>query len=619
VVSALPDGGFEVAYADTSSGDSDIHVVTFDSTGAMNGNEVVANSETTGTQWYPTLTTLSDGRLVVGWQDEPGNDWNDPVNIRAQILDPMSQGGWGEPIHGTEGDDILTGTEFRDVINGSGGSDRLDGGLGADEMRGGAGDDSYVLSTRLDKVIETTDGGRDSIILGGSLLADGSFSLANYANVEELHFRGQAAGRLSGNALDNLIFGGMAADTIDGALGADEMMGFTGNDIYTVDNAGDRVTEIENGGFDTVRSSVSFTLGEHVEALVAVGTAAVALTGNGQANSLTGNAAANVLDGGEGADTLNGAAGIDTASYMMAVSGVTANLETPGTNSGAAVGDIYVEIENLTGSAFNDVLTGNAARNVLQGGFGGDHLNGGAGEDQLLGEAGADTLDGGAGADGLSGGLGDDTFLVDNASDLVSESAGGGLDTVLASSSHALAAGSEVEVLKLSGGSSRASYTLTGSDTANEITGHAGTNLLQGQGGDDVLQASLGNDQVHGGSGNDRLYGEAGRDVFMFGARLNKRTNVDKLYDFRSKDDSVWLENKVFTKLGSGTASKLKKFNSDMFVEGNKAQDREDRIVYDKKTGALYYDQDGTGSKAQVKIATLTNKTKLAYHDFFVI
>ncbi|MFC5484985.1 calcium-binding protein [Microvirga aerilata] len=319
---------------------------------------------------------------------------------------------------------------------------------------------------------------------------------------------------------------------------------------------------------------------------------------------------------------------MDTASYMMAVSGVTASLETPGTNSGAAAGDIYVEIENLTGSAFNDALTGNAARNVLQGGFGGDRLNGGAGEDQLLGEAGADTLDGGAGADSLLGGLGDDTFLVDNASDLVSESAGGGLDTVLASSSFVLSASAEVEVLQLLGVSSRASYTLTGSDTANEITGHAGTNLLQGQGGDDVLKASLGHDRVHGGTGNDkvyggdgndRLYGEAGKDVFVLDTGANKRTNVDKLYDFKSKDDSVWLDNQVFTKLGAGTASKPKKFKADMFVEGNKAQDREDRIVYDKKTGALYYDQDGTGSKAQVKIATLTNKAKLYYHDFFVI
>jgi Ca2+-binding RTX toxin-like protein len=176
--------------------------------------------------------------------------------------------------------------------------------------------------------------------------------------------------------------------------------------------------------------------------------------------------------------------------------------------------------------------------------------------------------------------------------------------------------------------SSRASYTLTGSDTANEITGHAGANMLQGQGGHDVLKASLGNDRVYGGTGNDkvyggagndRLYGEAGRDIFVFDTRTNKRTNVDKIYDFKFRDDSIYLENAVFTKLGSGSFSKPKKFKADMFTSGTKAKDAEDRIVYDKKTGNLYYDQDGTGSKAQVKIATLTNKATLKYDDFFVI
>ena len=58
---------------------------------------------------------------------------------------------------------------------------------------------------------------------------------------------------------------------------------------------------------------------------------------------------------------------------------------------------------------------------------------------------------------------------------------------------------------------------------------------------------------------------------------------------------------------------------ADMFTTGTKAKDAEDRIVFDKKAGSLYYDQDGTGSKAQVKIATLTNKAVLKYSDFFVI
>ncbi|MBL0402739.1 calcium-binding protein [Microvirga aerilata] len=138
-------------------------------------------------------------------------------------------------------------------------------------------------------------------------------------------------------------------------------------------------------------------------------------------------------------------------------------------------------------------------------------------------------------------------------------------------------------------------------------------------GANDTLAGEAGHDRLYGGLGNDLLSGGAGKDVFVFDTKLNKRTNVDQIADFRYQDDSVYLENRIFTKLGAGTASKPKKFNSDMFTTGTKAQDAEDRIVYDKKSGALYYDQDGTGSKAQVKIATITNKAVLKHSDFFVI
>ncbi|MBJ6127140.1 calcium-binding protein [Microvirga splendida] len=164
-----------------------------------------------------------------------------------------------------------------------------------------------------------------------------------------------------------------------------------------------------------------------------------------------------------------------------------------------------------------------------------------------------------------------------------------------------------------------ASENLVGSSSSDTIKGGQYADVFYGAAGDDVLWGGAGNDKIYGGDGNDMLYGEAGKDVFVFDTKLNKRANVDKIADFRYRADSIFLENKIFTKLGSGTESRPKKFKADMFTTGNKAQDAEDRIVYDKKTGALYYDQDGTGSKAQVKIATITNKTTLKYHDFFVI
>jgi serralysin len=182
----------------------------------------------------------------------------------------------------------------------------------------------------------------------------------------------------------------------------------------------------------------------------------------------------------------------------------------------------------------------------------------------------------------------------------------------------------------LSGLSSRISADLTGSNTANAITGHAGTNTLKGEGGNDVLKASSGNDRVYGGTGDDKLYGGLGndrlyggtgsdRDIFVFDTRPNKSSNVDRVYDFNPRYDTFHLDNAVFTKLGSGSAARPVKFKADMFVKGANAQDAEDRIIYDRKTGALSYDQDGTGSKAQVKIATLDKNLALTHNDFFVV
>lgn len=312
------------------------------------------------------------------------------------------------------------------------------------------------------------------------------------------------------------------------------------------------------------------------------------LVGAGGSDMLKGAAGNDRLFGDAGADTLDGGDGIDFVSFANAKAGVAAGM-TGGTQ-GDAAGDIYTGIEGLIGSSFGDVFTGNGAA-ILMGGRGNDvyHANG---------------------------------------RDSVREAAGEGRDIVVSRGSFTLGSDAEIEVLKLSGVSSRTAANLTGSNTANEIFGHAGANTLKGQGGDDVLKASSGNDRLYGGLGNDTLYGGAGsdilvgnggRDIFVFDTAPNQKSNLDRIVDFNPVHDTIWLDNKVFTKLGSGSLSKPTKLKSDMFVKGTKAQDREDRIIYDRKTGALYYDADGTGSKAQVKIATLSKNLKLTYHDFFVI
>ncbi len=168
-----------------------------------------------------------------------------------------------------------------------------------------------------------------------------------------------------------------------------------------------------------------------------------------------------------------------------------------------------------------------------------DVLSGGTGNDVVAGGAGNDALFGGAGNDKLDGGSGND---------------------------------------KLDAG--------------------IGNDGLIGGTGNDALFGGAGNDRLDGGLASDQLYGGAGKDTFVFSTKLSS-ANVDIVRDFVVKDNSIWLDNAVFKKLGSGSAAHPKKLAADAFHIGKSADDAEDRVVYDKGTGYLYYDADGLGGASQ--------------------
>lgn len=141
--------------------------------------------------------------------------------------------------------------------------------------------------------------------------------------------------------------------------------------------------------------------------------------GIGGDDVLVGGSGDDVLAGGAGDDSLQGGAGLDTADYSTAAAGVFVTLDQAqpsATNDGDGGVDTLFGIENLTGSAFNDVLLGNAGANVLTGGAGSDTLAGLAGNDVLIGGSGA--------ANTLQGGLGDDRYVMTAAGDTLIEFAG---------------------------------------------------------------------------------------------------------------------------------------------------------------------------------------------------
>ena len=154
--------------------------------------------------------------------------------------------------------------------------------------------------------------------------------------------------------------------------------------------------------------------------------------------------------------------------------------------------------------------------------------------------------------------------------------------------------------------------------TAEKLTGTAGHDVLKGGRYKDTFKGGSGNDKLWGGLGNDTLYGGSGRDVFVFDTKPSKKANLDRIVDFNVKDDSIWLDNAIFKKLGKGTEAKPYKLSKSFFAY-DKARDKNDHIIYDRKKGILYYDIDGSGSKAAVEVAVLKKGLKLTYADFFVV
>lgn len=386
---------------------------------------------------------------------------------------------------------------------------------------------------------------------------------------------------------DIIVTAGAGDDYIAAWLGSDVLRGGQGRDY--IDDTGGNNLIIGDDDLYTEEGGGDWILSWGADTIFGCGGDDF-INGRGDDDLIDGGYGNDVLWGGYGSDAIAGGAGDD---IIYGGSGAALPYSFSITVNYSGLTDAYIGTRVWEGVSGGLALDDNSA----------DYLSGGDGRDQLFGQGGNDTLDGGTGIDWMDGGSGNDTYIVDETHDVVIDAAGMGYDTVKTSASFKLSSTAEIEVLMAIGS---ASISLTGNSFANTIIGGSGKNTIDG------------------GAGNDRLTGGGGKDAFRFDTKLgnaktDRSVNFDTITDFSAKHDRFQLDNAVFKKLGSGSHKAPKLLNKDFFVKGSKAKDENDYIIYNKKTGVLSYDADGSGSKAAVEFARLEKHPSISYKDFYVI
>jgi Ca2+-binding RTX toxin-like protein len=504
-------------------------------------------------------------------------------------------------ITGGAGNDLLSGLGDADLLDGGAGNDTLTGGDGADTLVGGAGSDRL-------------DGG------AGAGVTDVARLEGYWADYEVQLLVGNIVQLKLGAAIDLLV--GIEAVHFDSGT-AD-----TGDDIVVA------VSAAAGGLLENIATYASDTLtGSDAADSIDGGAGNDSISGGAAADTLLGGGGNDTLDGGSGIDSLVGGAGKDL--YLFDTEGDAAVETVAGTaaterdvvRSSLLDTTLGANIEELHLTTSGAIGRGNDAANLLAGYIAGANgavvtendgvqtLYGMGGNDKLYGGNGDDTLDGGTGSDTLYGGAGADVYYVDRTTDAVVETIASTdaaeSDTVFATASFAI--GANVETLMLgsgavSGTGNSGDNTLLG-DRA-DVTGAA----LESGGTANVLNGGLGNDTLDGGLGKDSLTGGGGADHFEFSTALDAAANVDRIIDMVAGTDKIALDNDIFTVLA--VAASL----TDGFLAfGTAAADADDYLIYDRASGQLWYDADGSGSSLQVLFAIVANKPLLSATDFYVM
>ena len=158
---------------------------------------------------------------------------------------------------------------------------------------------------------------------------------------------------------------------------------------------------------------------------------------------------------------------------------------------------------------------------------------------------------------------------------------------------------------------------INGTAGADNLVGGAGNETLNGLAGNDTLNGAAGNDTLNGGSGSDLLTGGIGTDSFLL-ADAPGATNIDRITDF-ALGDRLLISGSAYTGLTLGAVT------ATQFIEVRSTRERvvsataATRLIFDRDTGNLFHDPDGTGTQSIQQILSTTNGYRLARTDFTVV
>ncbi|MEH2312492.1 MAG: calcium-binding protein [Nostoc sp.] len=541
------------------------------------------------------------------------------------------------------GNNLLSGDDGNDYLSSSGvdyyrsffyfsssGNNTLNGGVGNDTLRaeystgnnllcGGNGNDylstsGYLIGYFNGEIFDASSG--NNTLNGGA----GNDTLrAEYSTGNNL--------LSGGDGNDSFYVNAKSSDTAPSNLVTQTVDGGKGDDLLRIDysNATGGITTTFNPttNIGSITAGISRVSYKNIERLNILGTA--------YDDNIVGSNGNDTLSGGvSGKDTIDGGKGDDLLSvdYTNATGRITTTFNAT-TNIGSITAGTnlvnYKNIEqlNISGTAYDDNIIGNNGNDTLSTGSGGK-----------------DTID---------GGKGDDLLSVDYSG------ATGGITTTFNATTNigSITAGTygvsykNIEGLNITGTryadnivGSNGNDTISGgySDSGDTIIGGAGddrlnidgnnylsgNNLLDGGDGNDTLTASQaydakniliggnGNDILIGGKGNDSLYGGSGIDTFVFNTYDLPPNSGNRVYDFNATNDVIGISN-----FGGGLS--IGSLSANQFQIGASATTSAQRFIYNNTTGALFFDQDGTGESNQVKFAQLSPGLPLTYNNFVII